>query len=91
MPKTTKTYDGEAIQAQIQWRLKYHPLRMLTYLVLVGICSAFLFLSVSYFATTFGTNFNKFKLPFLFHANTIIILVSSYTIGQTRKAVLVDD
>lgn len=72
-------------------RLKYHPLRVLTYLVLVGITSAFLFLSVSYFATTIGTDFNKFKLPLLFHANTIIILASSYTINQTRKAIISDD
>ena len=91
MSKTTKTSANDEVRAQIQFRLKYHPLRLFTYLVLAGISSAFLFLSISYFVTTFGTDFNKFKLPLLFHANTIIILVSSYTIGQTRKAMLADD
>ena len=91
MPKTTKTYDKGDIQAQLQMRLKYHPMRIFTYMLLAGICSAFLFISISYFATTFGTNFNNFKLPLLFHANTIIILVSSYSISQARKAMMNDD
>jgi cytochrome c oxidase subunit III len=84
--KTTETYDKGEIQARLEMRLKYHPMRIFTYMALVGICSAFLFISISYFATTFGTNFNNFKLPLLFHANTIIILVSSYSISQARKA-----
>lgn len=76
---------------QMKMRLKYSPARIFTYLGLVGITSAFLFLSVSYFATTIGTSFNNFKLPLLFHANTIIILVSSYCMVQTRKAMLRGD
>ncbi len=91
MPKTTKTYDKDDIRSRLEMRLKYHPMRIFTYLVLVGICSAFLFISISYFATTVGTNFNNFKLPLLFHANTIIILVSSYTMAQARKAINNDD
>ncbi|MDB5283560.1 MAG: cytochrome c oxidase subunit [Bacteroidota bacterium] len=91
MPRIGKTSVNDPIRAQLEFRLKFHPLRIFTYLVLVGISSAFLFLSVSYFATTIGTDFNKFHLPLLFHANTIIILVSSYTISQTRKALMNDD
>ena len=91
MSKVTKTQDSGEIQTQLRLRLKYHPLRMFTYLVLISISSSFLFLSVGYFATTFGTDFNRFKLPLLFHANTIIILVSSYTISQMRKALNADD
>ncbi|MFN8298403.1 MAG: cytochrome c oxidase subunit 3 [Chitinophagales bacterium] len=75
----------------LELRIKYHPLRIFTLLILAGITSAFLFLSVSYFLTTFGTNFNHFQLPLLFHANTIIILVSSYSMAQTRKAINADD
>lgn len=75
----------------LELRIKYHPLRIFTLLILAGITSAFLFLSVSYFLTTFGTNYNHFQLPVLFHANTIIILVSSYSMAQTRKAILSDD
>ncbi len=91
MAKATETYDKDEIHARLEMRLKYHPMRIFTYMLLVGICSAFLFISISYFATTFGTNFNNFKLPLLFHANTIIILVSSYTIAQARKAMDNDD
>ena len=91
MSKEAKTYDKGEIQARLEMRLKYHPMRIFTYMALVGICSAFLFISISYFATTFHTNFNNFKLPLLFHANTIIILVSSYTIAQARKAMDNDD
>lgn len=91
MPKSTKISSDEEIRSLLHLRLKYHPIRMFTYLVLIGITSAFLFLSISYFLTTFGTGFNHFKLPMVFHANTIIILVSSYAISQTRKAILADD
>lgn len=66
-------------------------MRIFTYLVLVSISSAFLFVSISYFLTTVGTGFNNFKLPLLFHANTIIILVSSYSMAMARKAANEDD
>ena len=66
-------------------------MRVFTYLVLVSISSAFLFVSISYFLTTVGTGFNNFKLPLLFHANTIIILVSSYSMAMVRKSMDSDD
>ena len=91
MSKITKTSEISEVQGMLQMRLKYHPARVFTYLVLVGITSAFLFLSISYFATTFGTAFNHFTLPFIFHTNTIIMLVSSYSIAQARKAIQKDD
>jgi cytochrome c oxidase subunit 3 len=91
MPKLTRQGEKDEIQMQLRMRLRYSPMRLFTYLGLVGITSAFLFLSVSYLATTIGTNFNNFKLPLLFHANTIIILVSSYSISQTRKAMRRED
>lgn len=86
-----KTSAKDLEPTPLELRLRYHPLRIITYLVLMGISSAFLFLSVSYFLTTFGTDFNRFQLPLIFHANTIIILVSSYSIGQTKKAIMADD
>ncbi|MFN8288080.1 MAG: cytochrome c oxidase subunit 3 [Chitinophagales bacterium] len=88
--KITTSAKGSEPTA-LELRVKYHPLRIFTFLVLMGISSAFLFLSVSYFLTTLGTGFNNFQLPLIFHANTIIILVSSYSMGQTRKAILADD
>jgi len=91
MARSLKKIVADQPKEQLQLMLKYHPMRLFVYLGLVGISSAFLFLSISYFLTTFGTNFNHFRLPLLFHANTIIILASSYTIMQTRKAIMADD
>src|SRR4051812_1595680 len=69
------------------WRkLKYHPVRVFTWLIIVGITSAFLTLVFCYLATTAGTAWNRFLLPPIFHANTVIILVSSYTVMQMRQA-----
>lgn len=76
---------------KLQKRLRYHPVRVFTYLILLGISSAFLTLVFCYFATTAGSVWNKFSLPEIFHANTIIILVSSYTAWQMRRANLRDD
>lgn len=70
---------------------RYHPLAVMTYLIILGISSVFFTLSVSYFFTTLGTGYNRFNLPLLFHANSVIILVSSYSMHQTRLANLRDD
>ena len=76
---------------KLQKRLRFHPVRVFAYLILLGISSAFLTLVFCYFATTAGSVWNKFSLPQIFHANTIIILVSSYTVWQMRRANLRDD
>ncbi len=76
---------------KLKRRLRYHPVRVFTYLIIVGISSAFLTLLFCYFATTAGSVWNKFSLPQIFHANTVIILVSSYTVWQMRRANQRDD
>ncbi|MBL0309510.1 MAG: heme-copper oxidase subunit III [Bacteroidetes bacterium] len=91
MSKPTKTTSPEEIQMLLHLRIKYHPVRMFTYLLLIGITSSFLFLSLAYIMTTLRTGYPHFQLPLIFHANTVIILVSSYTLSQTRKANLAGD
>ena len=76
---------------KLKKRLRYHPVRVFTYLIILGISSAFLTLVFCYFATTAGSVWNKFELPQIFHANTIIILVSSYSVWQMRRANMRDD
>jgi cytochrome c oxidase subunit 3 len=76
---------------RLKRRLRFHPVRVFTYLILMGISSAFLTLVFCYFATTAGSVWNKFTLPQIFHANTVIILASSYTVWQMRRANLKDD
>lgn len=76
---------------KLKRRLRFHPVRVFTYLIILGISSAFLTLVFCYFATTAGSVWNKFSLPQIFHANTVIILVSSYTVWQMRRANIRDD
>lgn len=76
---------------KLKKRLRYHPVRVFTYLIIAGISSAFLTLVFCYFATTAGSVWNRFTLPQIFHANTVIILVSSYTVWQMRRANMRDD
>ena len=71
---------------KIERGLKFHPYRIFTFLTIGGISSAFLTLTTSYFHTTLNTSFIPFKLPAIFHANTIVILASSYSMHQTRMA-----
>ncbi|MBS1686138.1 MAG: cytochrome c oxidase subunit 3 [Bacteroidetes bacterium] len=71
---------------KLRLRLRYHPIRVMAWLVILGITSAFLTLVFCYFATTAGTVWNAFRLPPIFHANTIIILASGYTVTQMRQA-----
>ena len=72
-------------------QLRYHPVKVFTWLIIIGITSAFVTLIFCYLATTAGTVWNHFRLPPIFHANTIIILASSYTVLQLRQANLRDD
>jgi len=72
-------------------KLRFHPIRVITYLTLLVISSAFLSLVAGYFETTAGTIYNNFELPKIFHANTIIILASSYVVLQMRNAKFKDD
>lgn len=91
MAKFTKTNLSEGQPGQLLSSGRVTPMQVFIWLTLFGISSAFVFLSIAYFSTTYGTDFNRFEMPFLFHANTVIILVSSYVMAQTRKAVMADD
>lgn len=91
MSKFTKAEEGTQQHNQSGFGQRFSNLRVITYLAMVGLSSAFLFLTISYFVTTFGTAFNNLQLPFIFHANTIIIIFSSYAINQTRKAAAAND
>lgn len=70
---------------------RYHPVTIFTYLILVGIISIFLTLTLAYTFTTYGTEFNRFDLPLLFHANSVIILMSSYSMHQAKLANIQDN
>lgn len=62
------------------------PLQVFTFLAIGGISSAFLFLLSSYLGTVLESGLIPFRLPAVFHANSVIILVSSYSMIQARHA-----
>lgn len=91
MSKFTKTEEGTHQHSQSGFGQRFSNLRIFTYLALIGITMAFLALTVSYLAATIYTPFNKLQLPYIFHANTVIILFSSYAVHQMRKAAQAND
>jgi cytochrome c oxidase subunit 3 len=62
------------------------PLQVFTFLAIGGISSAFIFLLSSYLGTVLESGLSPFQLPAVFHANSVIILVSSYSMVQARQA-----
>jgi cytochrome c oxidase subunit III len=75
----------------LERRMRYHPVRVFTYLIILGISSAFLTLISSYLVTLIDNHVHGLSMPSVFHANTIIILASSYSVYQMRQAYRRDD
>jgi cytochrome c oxidase subunit 3 len=72
-------------------KLIFHPWRVFTYLSILGISSAF-FTLVSCLAFTWSINpIPLFKLPNIFHANTFIMIVSSYSLLQVKHSLVADN
>lgn len=72
---------------KVKTSLKLHPWRIFTYLSILGISSAFLTLLSSFFFTVIENNILQFNLPSIFHANTALILISSYSMYQTKNKI----
>lgn len=64
-----------------------NPWKTFVFLILVGITSFFMILCVAYTYYSIETEFKPVKLPVIFHANTVIILLSSYTFRQSVLAI----
>jgi cytochrome c oxidase subunit 3 len=72
-------------------KLNEKSAQIFVWLIVLGIATVFVFLTISYFLTTYARGFHAFKLPILFHANTVLILVSSYILYSARKALQSND
>lgn len=70
-------YFGENMEASFH----KNPYRFILIFMVLSICMLFLVLSFAYTFSTFNRNFH-FTLPVIFHANTLIILLSSFTFRQ---------
>lgn len=72
-------------------QLLFHPNNILLVILLFGLSMLFLALTVSYAYTRVTMGIATINVPPLFFLNTLILLGSSYTMMQAKKAYLNDD
>jgi cytochrome c oxidase subunit 3 len=70
--------------------LIFHPKSIILFLTLAGLTMLFLSLSFSYVYTRTLSKLPPLQLPLLFYVNTLVLLGSSYTLWQSKKAYLED-
>jgi cytochrome c oxidase subunit 3 len=68
----------------------FHPKNILLFLTLAGLTMLFLALSFAYVYTRTLAKLPPLQLPWLFYINTLVLLASSYTLWQSKKAYLED-
>jgi len=68
----------------------FHPKNILLFLTLAGLTMLFLSLSFAYVYTRSLSKLPPLQLPWLFYVNTLVLLASSYTLWQSKKAYLED-
>ncbi len=66
--------------------MRFHPHNILLTLTLMGVTALFIAFSVSYLYTRVQSSIPPIQLPSLFFANALILLGSSYTMIQAKKA-----
>jgi cytochrome c oxidase subunit 3 len=69
----------------------FHPKNIYLTLLLFSLAMLFLALTAAFVYTRIQSDLPPIKLPILFVANTAILLASSYTIVQAKKAYLTDN
>ncbi len=75
----------------LEENLAFHPHNVLLFLLLFGLTFLFLALTASYLYIRVTMGVPPVRLPWLFLANTFLLLGSSYTLMQAKKAYQVDD
>ena len=70
--------------------LIFHPKNIILFLTLAGLTMLFLSLSFAYVYTRTLSKLPPLQLPWLFYVNTFVLLASSYTLWQSKKAYLED-
>jgi cytochrome c oxidase subunit 3 len=68
----------------------FHPKNILLMLTLAGLTMLFLSLSFAYVYTRTLFKLPPLQLPWLFYVNTLVLLGSSYSLWQSKKAYLED-
>ncbi len=75
----------------LEENLTFHPYNVMLFLLLFGLTFLFLALTVSYLYIRVTMNVPPVRLPWLFLANTLLLIGSSYTLTQAKKAYQRDD
>ena len=66
--------------------IRFHPYNILLTLTLMGVTALFIAFSASYIYTRVQSDIPPIQLPSLFFFNTLVLLGSSYTMIQAKKA-----
>jgi len=69
----------------------FHSYRVLLVLLLFGISMIFLSLSISLVYTRVQNELEPIQLPIIFYFNTLLLLLSSYTLWKANQNYLLDD
>jgi cytochrome c oxidase subunit III len=69
----------------------FHPNNVMLMILLLGLSMLFLALTIAYAYTKITNNINTISVPAMFIVNTIVLLGSSYTMIQAKKAYVNDD
>ena len=72
-------------------KLRLHPNKILLTLLLMGITMLFLAMSASYIYQRVTEGIGAIQLPYTFLINALVLMGSSYTLHQAKKAYLNDD
>jgi len=88
--KILRMYQNSTKPAQ-QDEFVFHPNNVMLFILLFGLSVLFLALTVSYVYIRVINGVAPVKIPVLFIVNTAILLGSSYTMMQAKRAYLDDD
>lgn len=88
---TNRPYELPPVEDDQDQNFAFHPKNVYLTLLLVSLSILFLTLSGAFIYTRVQTDLPPLKLPVLFLVNTVILLVSSYTMILAKRAYLADD
>lgn len=80
-----------SISRQEDQRMMFHPHNVLLTVLLAGLTMLFLALTVAYVYTRVTKGLQPIEVPVLFYVNTLVLVLSSYTMTLAKKAYLADD
>ncbi len=78
-------------QEQQDTSLLFHPYNIMVTIMLIGMTILFLATTLSYVYTRVQNGMPPIKVPLMFVVNTLILVVSSFTMKKAQTAYLADD